>query len=79
MVFEGLWIVEQPLMFSNWHLILTSIGLLVSQWMPLGINEALLLNIIFIILILGAILGLLGLITSNESILTWCLTYKRLS
>ena len=59
-------------------LILTSIGLLASQWMPLGINEALLLNIIFIILILGAILGLLGLITLKyESILTWCLTYKK--
>ena len=59
-------------------LILTSIGLLASQWMPLGINEALLLNILFIILILGVILGLLGLITLKyKYILTWCLIYKK--
>ena len=59
-------------------MILTSIGLLAIHWMPLGINETLLLNILFIILILTIIIGLFGLITFKyEYILTWCLNYKK--
>ena len=59
-------------------MIVTSIGLLAAHWMPLGLNEALPLNILFIVLILGVILGLLGLITFKyEYILNKCLTYKK--
>ena len=59
-------------------MILTSVGLLAAHWMPLGINETLLLNILFIVLILVVILGLLGLINLKyEYILTWCLVYKK--
>ena len=60
-------------------IVLTSIGLLAINWMPLGLNENLILNILFIVLILGIILGLLGLIIFKyEYILTKCLTYKKI-
>ena len=71
---DNCWVKNLPIGLMT----VTSIGLLAAHWMPLGLNEALLLNILFIVLILGIILGLLALITIKyEYILNKCLTYKK--
>lgn len=51
--------------------------LLTRGWMPLGVQNSLLLNFIFVLLVLGALLGSFkGFIYVYPTILKWCLQYK---
>ncbi len=54
-----------------------SIWLLTSYWMPIGISEPFHINLLFIVLLLGFILGTLSLIIYRyDQILEWCLDHK---
>jgi copper/silver efflux system protein len=51
--------------------------LLTRGWMPLGVQNSLLVNFIFVLLVLGVLLGSFkGFIYLYPSILKWCLQYK---
>ncbi|WP_276497207.1 efflux RND transporter permease subunit [Pontibacter litorisediminis] len=52
--------------------------LLATQWMPLGASVSLLVNFLFILLVIGLVLGLFALfIGAYPRILMWCLNHKR--
>ncbi len=52
--------------------------LLAQEWMPLGVTNSLLINFLFIILILGVVLGGFKLfIKYYPNILNWCLEHKK--
>ncbi len=60
-------------------IILLSIGVLADMWLPLGPDNGLLLNILFVAVIIGVILGLLWLLVIfYERILRWCLSHRLL-
>lgn len=60
-------------------IILLSIGVLADMWLPLGPDNGLLLNILFVAVIIGVILGLLWLLVIfYERILRWCLNHRLL-
>jgi Cu(I)/Ag(I) efflux system membrane protein CusA/SilA len=51
--------------------------LLASQWMPLGVSVSLIVNFLFILLIIGLVLGTFSLfIRAYPRILLWCLNHK---
>ncbi len=53
-------------------------GLLASEWMPLGVENSLFVNFLFIILIISVVLGGFKLFLHYYSnILHWCLEYKK--
>ena len=69
----------------SWHyiiigvIVLLSVGVLADMWLPLGPDNGLLLNILFVAVIIGVILGLLWmLVISYERILRWCLRHRLL-
>jgi len=50
---------------------------LAKYWLPLGPDRGLLLNLIFVVILLGLILLLISLLKKNyERMLTWCLDHK---
>lgn len=52
--------------------------LLAQEWMPLGVENSLMLNFLFIVLILGLVLGGFQLfIKYYSTILNWCLEHKK--
>lgn len=52
--------------------------LLAQEWMPLGVTNSLLINFLFIVLILGVVLGGFKLfIKYYPNILNWCLEHKK--
>lgn len=60
-------------------IILLSIGVLADMWLPLGPDRGLLLNILFVAVIIGVILGMLWLLVIfYERILRWCLNHRLL-
>ena len=60
-------------------IIILSIGVLADMWLPLGPDNGLLLNILFVAVIIGVILGLLWLLVIfYERILRWCLSHRLL-
>ncbi|UII33076.1 efflux RND transporter permease subunit [Fulvivirga ulvae] len=71
--------------FNHWAIrhgevtvsVLAVVWLLAMHWLPLGAGKSLLLNIIFVALVVGAVLGgSLLLVRYYSSILSWCL-YNR--
>jgi len=64
-------------MYFNYVVVLIVAGLLASHWEPLGVDAGNLLNFIFVIVLLGAILLLFQMfIRAYEPILRWCLAHK---
>lgn len=60
-------------------IVVLSIGLLADMWLPLGPENGLLLNILFVAVIIGFILGMLWLLVIwYERILRWCLSHRLL-
>ena len=60
-------------------IVLLAIGVLADMWLPLGPDNGLLLNILFVAVIIGVILGLLWLLVIfYERILRWCLSHRLL-
>lgn len=52
--------------------------LLAQEWMPLGVTNSLLINFLFIVLIIGVVLGSFKLfIKYYPTILNWCLEHKK--
>jgi copper/silver efflux system protein len=52
--------------------------LLAQEWMPLGVSNSLMINFLFIVLIIGVVLGGFKLfIKYYPSILNWCLEHKK--
>lgn len=70
----------QKLILENLGLIITALGiiwLLANYWMPLGAGESLFLNLLFVMIIVGIILGLFtALEFYYKPILNWCLNNK---
>lgn len=66
---------------KNLAVIITVISvtwLLTNYWMPLGANSSLMINFIFVVVLLVAILGSFGLLERFYSrILNWCLLHKK--
>ena len=63
---------------SSVIVVIGAIYLLANYWMPLGAGKSLLLNILFVGLILGLILGVFMLLEKSYGrILYWCLENKR--
>ena len=59
--------------------VVLAIYLLADMWLPLGPDNGLLLNILFVAVIIGVILGLLWLLVIwYERILRWCLSHRLL-
>ncbi len=59
--------------------VLLAIYLLTDMWLPLGPDNGLLLNILFVAVIIGVILALLWLLViCYEHILRWCLSHRLL-
>ena len=60
-------------------IVVLSVGVLADMWLPLGPDNGLLLNIVFVAVIIGVILGLLWLLVIfYERILRWCLSHRLL-
>ena len=60
-------------------IVVLSIGLLADMWLPLGPENGLLLNSLFVAVIIGFILGVLWLLVIwYERILRWCLSHRLL-
>ena len=58
--------------------LLVVLVLLASEWLPIGVDRSLFLNIIFLALIIAFVLGLFRLFLYHyPRILTWCLTHKK--
>jgi len=54
------------------------IWLLAKYWLPLGAGKSLMLNVVFVALLVGFILGLFSLLEYYyKSILKWCLDHKK--
>ncbi|MBQ8949051.1 MAG: efflux RND transporter permease subunit, partial [Prevotella sp.] len=59
--------------------VILAVCLLADMWLPLGPDNGLLLNILFVAVIVGIILGLLWLLVIwYERILRWCLSHRLL-
>ena len=57
--------------------VLLAIYLLAEAWLPLGANSGIVVNVVFVALIVGVILGLLWLLVIYyERILRWCLAHR---
>ena len=57
--------------------VLLAIYLLAEAWLPLGANSGIVVNVVFVALIVGVILGLLWLLVIYyERILRWCLSHR---
>src|SRR5690606_10966875 len=69
-------------LIKNLGLIIAGLGvfwLLANYWMPLGAGKSLLLNVLFVALLVGLILGIFSLIEYYYTfILKWCLNHKTL-
>ena len=58
-------------------MLLVVLYFLTKAWLPLGPEHALLTNLIFVLLLVGFVLGILQLVVHNyPRILTWCLNHK---
>lgn len=86
MAFGIAWFVKENSNQQNWYirnlsLIIAVIGvswMLAEYWLPLGPARSLLLNFIFVILLLGIVLGFFTLLEHYyKRILRWCLDNKR--
>lgn len=59
--------------------VVLSVGLLADRWLPLGPDNGIILNVVFVASIVGVILGLLWLLVIfYERILRWCLSHRLL-
>ena len=59
--------------------IVLAVGLLADRWLPLGPDNGIILNVVFVASIVGVILGLLWLLVIfYERILRWCLSHRLL-
>ena len=57
--------------------VLLAIYLLAEAWLPLGANSGIVVNVVFVALIVGVILGFLWLLVIYyERILRWCLSHR---
>lgn len=57
--------------------VVVAVWLLADMWLPLGPDNGMLLNILFVAVIIGVILGLLWLLVIwYERILRWCLSHR---
>ena len=57
--------------------VLLAIYLLAEAWLPLGANSGIVVNVVFVALIVGVILGFLWLLVIYyERILRWCLAHR---
>jgi Cu(I)/Ag(I) efflux system membrane protein CusA/SilA len=51
---------------------------LTMEWMPLGADKSLFLNVLFVVSIVSLVLGILmGIVRSYQPILKWCLDHKK--
>lgn len=68
-------------LLNNSEIIIVVVGviwLLAKYWLPLGAGESLMLNVVFVALLVGFILGLFSLLEHYyKSILKWCLDHKK--
>lgn len=65
--------------YVNYLIVLVVGVFLAHHWMPLGIGNGFLLNLIFVIILIGGILLLfIGLMRIYEPVLRWCLEHKLL-
>jgi Cu(I)/Ag(I) efflux system membrane protein CusA/SilA len=52
--------------------------LLASEWLPIGVERSLLINVLFLVIVISGILGLFRLFLHYyPALLQWCLTHKR--
>ncbi len=69
-----LWVGKRKHLYSMLIVVLALAYLLAQEWRPLGLEQSLTLNGVFILLILGLILGFFSIfIRYYERLLTWCL------
>src|SRR5690606_26034513 len=68
-------------LLNNSEIIIVVVGviwLLAKYWLPLGAGKSLMLNVVFVALLVGFILGLFSLLEHYyKSILKWCLDHKK--
>jgi len=68
-------------LLNNSEIIIVVVGviwLLAKYWLPLGAGKSLMLNVVFVALMVGFILGLFSLLEHYyKSILKWCLDHKK--
>jgi len=65
--------------YFNYILVAIVGFILASHWMPMGVQNGLIVSFLFVIILLGGILFLLQLINkAYEPILRWCLKHKKL-
>lgn len=68
-------------LLNNSEIIIVVVGviwLLAKYWLPLGVGKSLMLNVVFVGLLVGSILGLFSLLEHYyKSILKWCLDHKK--
>jgi copper/silver efflux system protein len=65
--------------YFNYILVAIVGFILASHWMPMGIQNGVIVSFMFVIILLGGILFLLQLISrAYEPILRWCLSHKKL-
>ncbi len=59
--------------------LLVVLVLLASEWLPIGVDRSLFINIVFLVLVISLVLGLFRLFLHYYShVLTWCLNHKRI-
>ena len=68
-------------LLNNSEIIIVVVGviwLLAKYWLPLGASKSLMLNVVFVALLVGFILGMFSLLEHYyKSILKWCLDHKK--
>lgn len=61
----------------NWAVILVVAVLLTRHWMPMGVGEGLARNLVFVVVVLGALMAIVQwFVRSYEGILRWCLAHR---
>ena len=84
--FGAAWFLKEYGNAKNWFIkhsaiviaLISVTWILADYWMPLGAGKSMLSNFIFVVLLLGLILGLFGLLERRYSkILVWCLEHKK--
>ena len=74
-----------PKRFEPWSkwvttiiILLTITYFLATAWMPLGVQNSLLINYVFVVVLISAVLGvLMTIVHFYTPVLKWCLTHKR--
>jgi Cu(I)/Ag(I) efflux system membrane protein CusA/SilA len=83
--FGAVWFIQAYIPRKNWLIdnlsvavaLISIVWLLSNYWMPLGAGQSILINYLFVVLVIGIIIGAFSLLAYfYENILSFCLQYK---